>query len=49
LRRKFPKGTDFTTVSGDEIKDAVNWVNNIFRSTLNYKTALEVYNQYVQN
>ena len=47
LRRYFPKGTDFTKVSDEELADAVWELNNRPRKILQYKTAQEVFNQYL--
>lgn len=43
LRYYFPKGTDFKTVSADELQDVVEDINNRPRKILNYQTANEVY------
>lgn len=45
LRYYFPKGTDFKSVSEEELQDVVWEINNRPRKILNYKTAQEVYNQ----
>lgn len=45
LRYYFPKGTDFTTVSDEELQDVVDEINNRPRKILRYKTPKEVYNQ----
>lgn len=45
LRYYFPKGTDFHTVSDEELQDVVDEINNRPRKILKYKTAQEVYNQ----
>ena len=42
IRRYFPKGTNFRTVSQKEVDDAVAIINNKPRKILGYKTALEV-------
>jgi IS30 family transposase len=42
LRRYFPKGTAFRTVSQKQVDAAVALINNKPRKILNYKTALEV-------
>jgi IS30 family transposase len=49
VRRKYDKGTDFTNISQEEIDKEVKWINCYPRSIHKYKTALEMYNQYVQN
>ena len=43
LRRYFPKGTDFTKVTQEEIDDVVWEINNTPRKCLGYYTAYEVY------
>ncbi|MDR1991727.1 MAG: IS30 family transposase, partial [Mycoplasmataceae bacterium] len=48
IRRKFPKGTNFDEINDWEIQEAVDWVNNIYRGSLNYLSANEVYNKWVQ-
>lgn len=45
LRRFFPKGTDFSKVSQEEIDYAVNWLNNCPRKSLNYRTPKEVFEE----
>lgn len=42
LRRYFPKGTDFATISQDEIDRACALINNKPRRILGYRSALEV-------
>jgi transposase, IS30 family len=42
LRRYFPKGTDFRTVSQKEVDHAVALINNKPRKVLGYRSALEV-------
>lgn len=42
LRRFFPKGTDFTTVSQRQLQEAVNWMNNYPRKVLDWKTPNEM-------
>jgi IS30 family transposase len=42
LRRYFPKGTNFRTISQKRIDEAVRLINNKPRKILGYKTALEV-------
>lgn len=41
LRRYFPKGTDFKTVSDQELQDVVDEINNRPRRILSYATARE--------
>ena len=43
LRQYFPKGTDFTQVSDDEVNDAVYKLNHRPRKCLQYKTPHEVF------
>ncbi len=43
LRRYFPKGTDFKTLSKEEVNKAVWAINNRPRKCLGYKTPLEVF------
>ena len=45
LRRFFPKGTDFTTVSHRQLRTAVDRINKRPRKILNYQTPLELYYQ----
>ena len=47
IRYYFPKGTDFRTITDEELKD-VEWeLNNRPRKRLNYKTPLEVFKSYL--
>lgn len=48
IRRKYPKGTDFTRINDFEIYQTVTWINNIWRPILGYKSALEIYNKCYQ-
>ncbi|MCX5773516.1 MAG: IS30 family transposase, partial [Fusobacteria bacterium] len=43
LRKYFPKGTDFNTISDKEIRDVATQLNNRPRKVLNYKTPHEVF------
>ena len=43
LRQYFPKGTDFTTLSHQEVAKAVSNLNNRPRKRLNYRTPNEVF------
>jgi IS30 family transposase len=43
LRRYFPKGTDFSQISAEEIAIAVEKINNLPRRSLNYLTPKEVF------
>lgn len=45
IRYYFPKGTDFATVSEEEIQRVENLLNNRPRKCLNYQTPLEVFNR----
>lgn len=47
LRCYFPKGTDFTKVTDEELKDVVWELNNRPRKVLQYKTAQEVFDEYL--
>jgi len=42
LRRYFPKGTDFATVSQTDVVDALTRINNKPRKILGYKSSLQV-------
>jgi transposase, IS30 family len=47
IRYYFPKGTDFSTITAEEIKD-VEWeLNNRPRKRLEFKTPQEVFNKYL--
>ena len=46
LRQFFPKKTDFKTVTNQELKNAVNNLNNRPRKTRNYKTPNQLFNRY---
>lgn len=43
LRRFFPKGTDFSLISREEVAMAVEKINNLPRRSLDYRTAKEVF------
>lgn len=43
LRRYFPKGTDFSTISQSEINDVIREINSKPRKCLGYNTAQEVF------
>ena len=45
LRRYFPKGTDFSTVSNTELAKVVRAINNRPRKCLGYRTPAEVVRQ----
>jgi len=42
IRRFYPKGTDFSKVSDNELAEVVNWINNRPRKCLGYRTSHEV-------
>lgn len=42
LRRYFPKGTDFATITQREVNEAVRLVNNKPRKILGYKSSLQI-------
>jgi IS30 family transposase len=47
IRYYFPKGTDFSTISDEEVKD-VEWeLNNRPKKRLNFKTPQEVFTEYL--
>ena len=43
LRRYFPKGTDFSTVTNRQLQSAVDKINNRRRKILQYRTPMEVF------
>jgi transposase, IS30 family len=45
IRYYFPKGTDFSKVTDEELKDVENELNNRPRKRLGYKTPMEVWNE----
>lgn len=45
IRYYFPKGTDFKTISDEELQDVIEEINNRPRKILGYQTANEVFNQ----
>lgn len=45
IRRLYPKGTDFTKVTEEDIKAVEDWMNNYPRSMFGYKSATEMYNE----
>lgn len=47
IRRKFPKGTDFTHISAKRIAEVERWLNNYPRGVLNYDTPDDVFNSYL--
>ncbi len=42
IRRFYPKGTDFSKVSDDELARVAHWINNRPRKCLGYRTPHEV-------
>jgi len=44
IRRKFPKGTDFSRVSVEDVKSVETWLNNYPRGVLGYDTPENVFN-----
>ena len=49
IRYYFPKGTDFSKISQEEVDDVVEEINNRPRKILGYKTANEVFNYYLNS
>ena len=47
IRRYLPKGTDFSTISQQELDDIVEEINNRPRKCLNYNTPKEIFNAYL--
>jgi IS30 family transposase len=47
IRKYFPKGTDFTKVTDEELSDVIWELNNRPRKVLQYKTAQEVFNEHL--
>jgi len=45
LRYYFPKGTDFTTVSEEELQDVIDEINARPRKILGYLTAQEMFDK----
>lgn len=45
LRRFFPKGTDFSTITQADIDAVVDWLNNRPRRSLHYRTPKEVFRE----
>lgn len=48
IRRKHPKGTDFSKVSTEQIKATENWINNYPRKILGYKSSEAVFRECLQ-
>ena len=49
IRRKFPKGTDFTSVSSCRVAEVEQWLNTYPRGILGYDTPENVFNSYLSN
>lgn len=49
IRYYFPKGTDFSNISNQELQAVIEEINNRPRKILGYKTANEVYYQLLQS
>jgi IS30 family transposase len=49
MRRRFPKGTDFTLIPQAEINNVAEWINNLFREVLDFQTSNEMYNGFIQS
>lgn len=47
IRYYFPKGTDFSIISDEELKDVETELNNRPRKRLQFQTPLEVFNNYL--
>ena len=47
IRYYFPKGTDFSKITAEELKDVEDELNNRPRKRLGYQTPLEVFNFYL--
>lgn len=47
IRRKFPKGTDFSKVSPKKVKEVETWLNNYPREVLGYDTPENLFNYYL--
>lgn len=45
IRRWFPKGTSFDTITEEEIADLENWINNYPRKALGWSTANRMFEQ----
>ena len=44
IRRFFPKGTDFGTITDKQIKYIEDWINNRPMKVLKYRTPYQVFN-----
>jgi IS30 family transposase len=49
IRRFFPKGTDFATITDEQIQEVENWINNRPMKVLGYKSPNEKYAELLQN
>ena len=49
IRRFFPKGTDFDTITEDEIQQVEDWINNRPMKILGWKTPNEKYQELISN
>lgn len=49
IRYYFPKGTDFSTISDEELRDVEEELNSRPRKRLNFKTPQEVFTEYLNN
>jgi IS30 family transposase len=48
IRYYFPKGTDFATITDEELRDVEDELNNRPRKRLKFKTPQEVFSEYLQ-
>lgn len=44
IRRRFPKGTDFTKITDNEVRETEKWINNYPREIFGYETSAERFN-----
>ncbi len=44
IRRQFPKGTDFETVSDDDVSRVEYWINNYPREILGFQSSAQMFN-----
>lgn len=49
IRRKFPKGSDFSKLTTSDVKSVESWLNNYPRAVLNYQTPDSVFNKFLSN
>ena len=47
IRKYFPKGTDFSKITDEDLEDVIWELNNRPRKVLQYKTAQEVFNEHL--